>query len=265
MDIKRTLEKLWLNYSAITPSAFGIKNLFESLGEQVKNDHIAFRTFNDPRVNINKLASPFIRLGYEPKQEYYFEEKKLNARHYEHPEGEWPKIFISELMLEKCTPTLQATVLHLLNTLSTGDLSGDLIFFGRLWDKPFFDTYEQLRRESEYAAWLYLYGFVVNHFTVDVNALNGFTSIEQVNSFLKLNGYELNTSGGEVKGSPSDLLQQSSILADKIQYDFHEGKYEVPGCYYEFALRYQKNGKLFNGFITNSADKIFESTDNSPL
>ncbi|MEQ6122318.1 DUF1338 domain-containing protein [Reichenbachiella sp. MALMAid0571] len=265
MDIEHTLEKLWLNYSAITPSAFSIKNLFESLGEQVKNDHIAFRTFNDPRVNIEKLALPFIRLGYEPKQDYYFEEKKLNARHYEHPDEGLPKIFISELILEKCTPTLQATVLHLLNSLSPRHLSEDLIFSGRLWDKPFVDTYELLRKESEYAAWLYLYGFVVNHFTIDVNALNGFASIEQVNDFLKDNGYKLNASGGEVKGKPSDLLQQSSILADRIEYDFQEGMHEVPGCYYEFAMRYEKNGKLFNGFITNSADKIFESTDNSPL
>jgi len=265
MDIKHTLDKLWLNYSAITPSASSINSLFESRGEQVKNDHIAFRTFNDPRVNIKKLASPFMRLGYEPKQEYYFEEKKLNARHYEHPEEGLPKIFISELMLEKCTPTLQATVLHLLNSLSPGDLTEDLIFSGRLWDKPFLDTYEQLREESEYAAWLYLYGFVVNHFTVDVNALNGFTSIEQVNDFLKDNGFKLNASGGEVKGKPSDLLQQSSTLADKIHYDFHEGEYEVPGCYYEFAMRYEKNGKLFNGFITSSADKIFESTNGYPI
>jgi hypothetical protein len=37
------------------------------------------------------------------------------------------------------------------------------------------------------------------------------------------------------------------------------GKTNVPGCYYEFALRH--NG--FDGFIAGSADKIFESTDNT--
>jgi hypothetical protein len=33
---------------------------------------------------------------------------------------------------------------------------------------------------------------------------------------------------------------------------------KIPGCYYEFALRYNN----FDGFIAGSADKIFESTDN---
>ena len=32
----------------------------------------------------------------------------------------------------------------------------------------------------------------------------------------------------------------------------------IPGCYYEFALRHNN----FDGFIAGSADKIFESTDN---
>jgi len=36
----------------------------------------------------------------------------------------------------------------------------------------------------------------------------------------------------------------------------------MTSCYYEFAYRYNKeNRDVFTGFITNSADKIFESTD----
>ena len=34
--------------------------------------------------------------------------------------------------------------------------------------------------------------------------------------------------------------------------------HNIPGCYYEFALRHSG----FDGFIAGSADKIFESTDN---
>ncbi len=37
-----------------------IHELFDREGETVKNDHIAFRTFNDPRVSIKVLAEPFI-------------------------------------------------------------------------------------------------------------------------------------------------------------------------------------------------------------
>lgn len=263
MNIDETFEVLWQHYSAITPSSQNIKSLFESKGEQVMNDHIALRTFNDPRVNIEKLAVPFIELGYVPKDVYHFEQKKLKAQHYEHPDAARPKVFISELMLEKCSPELQKTVQTLLNSVDVNAFSERLIFSGRIWEQPSFAVYEQLRSESEYSAWMYLYGFVVNHFTVSINDLKYFDNIEAVNQFLKDNGYQLNNSGGEIKGTPTDLLQQSSILADWILYDFVEGQYEVPSCYYEFAFRYPLHGKLFTGFIAQSADKIFESTDKS--
>ena len=39
------------------------------------------------------------------------------------------------------------------------------------------------------------------------------------------------------------------------------GAHSIPCCYYEFAKRYtQADGKLFRGFVAQSADKIFEST-----
>jgi len=39
-------------------------------------------------------------------------------------------------------------------------------------------------------------------------------------------------------------------------------RHEIPTCYYEFARRYRdREGALFQGFVTASADKIFESTD----
>ena len=112
------------------------------------------------------------------------------------------------------------------------------------------------------AAWLYVYGYRANHFTVSINYLNKFEGIEAVNSFLKKNGYVLNSSGGEIKGNPGELLEQSSILADRVEVQFSDGKQVIPACYYEFARRYtDTEGKLFNGFVAGSADKIFESTD----
>jgi hypothetical protein len=79
---------------------------------------------------------------------------------------------------------------------------------------------------------------------------------------LKKNGYLLNSSGGEVKGTPEELLQQSSTMADIVKIKFIEGVFEVPSCYYEFAQRFpDSNGNLYSGFIAKSADKIFESTN----
>ncbi|MCK5029211.1 MAG: DUF1338 family protein, partial [Bacteroidales bacterium] len=58
------------------------------------------------------------------------------------------------------------------------------------------------------------------------------------------------------------LLQQSSIMANHINVEFSDGSYSIPGCYYEFTQRFP-NGKggLYSGFIAQSADKIFESTN----
>ena len=89
-----------------------------------------------------------------------------------------------------------------------------------------------------------------------------FNSIEKVNSFLKNKGFLINDSDGEIKGTPQELLEQSSIRSGLIKVNFNEGIFELPSCYYEFAKRYpDSSGKLYSGFIAKSADKIFESTD----
>jgi hypothetical protein len=138
----------------------------------------------------------------------------------------------------------------------------ELVFAGNVWGPPSYETYEMLRKESEYAAWLYVYGFVTNHFTVSINSLNKLNTIQKVNQFLKDKGFMLNSSGGEIKGTPEELLEQSSTKAGLLEVNFVEGTFEIPSCYYEFAIRYpDTDGKLYSGFIAKSADKIFESTD----
>jgi hypothetical protein len=137
-----------------------------------------------------------------------------------------------------------------------------LIFSGSVFNPLLYETYNRLREESEYAAWFYVFGFRANHFTVSINSLKKHNNILSVNELLKKNGFILNNSGGEIKGTPSDLLQQSSTIADKVNVKFLEGQFEVPCCYYEFAQRYpDSTGQLYNGFIEKSADKIFESTN----
>jgi hypothetical protein len=127
---------------------------------------------------------------------------------------------------------------------------------------PSYEIYNRLREESEYAGWLYVNGFRANHFTVSINSLKKYNTIEKTNQFVKDNGFRMNASGGEIKGTPEELLQQSSTMSENIPLRFQEGIFEIPGCYYEFAIRYpDKDGKLYSGFIAKSADKIFESTD----
>jgi len=264
MKYAAVFEHLWMQYTAENPSAGKIHNLFTEKGEKVVNDHIAFRTFNDPRTGIDVIARPFLGMGYVPMGEYRFEGKKLRARHYEHPGiPDSPRVFISELLLEECSTSLQETVKGMIDSLEQSVLEApDLILRGSVFGPLAYETYKRLREESEYAAWLYVFGFRANHFTVSINHLQKFESIHEVNAFLKENGFPINSSGGEVKGSPGQLLEQSSTLADHADVEFKDGNRRVPCCYYEFARRYEdSDGKLFSGFIAGSADKIFESTD----
>ncbi|MET3026559.1 DUF1338 domain-containing protein [Flavobacterium sp. UW10123] len=264
MNKDQLLKKLWEQYVEITPSALKIHELLENKGEEIKNDHIAIRTFNDKRVNIQVLEKPFLNVGYEAKGEYHFETKKLYAKHYEHAtDKDAPRIFISELELEKCSAELQATVANLLDSCDQNVFNNpELVLSGSVWNGNSQAVYKSLLEESEYAAWMYVYGFRANHFTINTNALKGFKTLEELNNFLEASGWELNASGGKIKGTPEQLLEQSSTLADLYNIDFEEGTLKVPSCYYEFALRYpMSNGELYQGFVASSADKIFESTD----
>lgn len=264
MEQKELFKRLWTAYTNITPSAQTIHDLFAAEGDQFNNDHVALRTFNDPRVSIDVIAAPFIEAGYEVKEEYDFPEKKLKAKHFQHKSDDSaPLVFISQLMLEDCSVELQSIIKNALNSVEDEVYeAGELALKGRIWGTPSYETYQALRAESEYAAWTYIYGFMVNHFTVSINSLDKFETIEEVNQFLKDNGHKLNASGGEVKGDPSMFLEQSSTLADMMEMDFEEGKFKVPTCFYEFARRHaMPSGELFMGFIAASANKIFESTD----
>ncbi len=264
MNTATLLSKLWEQYTDITPSAKKIHELLQEKGEKIENDHIAIRTYNDKRVNIAVMEIPFLQAGYEAKGEYVFESKKLFAKHYEHAtDAKAPRIFISELELEKCSENLQKTVKTILDGCNQDVFADEnLIFNGAVWNNTAYKTYTDLLAESEYAAWMYIYGFRANHFTINVNALTNFSTLESLNAYLKDNNWKLNTSGGEIKGTPAELLEQSSTLADLIEVNFDEGTKEIPSCYYEFARRFpMENGELYQGFIAASADKIFESTD----
>ena len=264
MQAQEIFDRLWDKYITQNPEAKRVYDSFVAEGEQVENDHIAFRTFYNTRVNVDVLARPFLLAGYEQNGYYVFEDKHLTAKHYEHKTIEnAPRVFISQLMPEYFSEHLQTIVRQCTERIPDGLVFGnELVFAGNMWQRISYETYEILRKESEYAAWLYVYGFCANHFTVSINSLKKLDTILKVNHFLKEKGFSLNNSGGEIKGTPEELLEQSSTKAGMLPISFIEGVFEIPSCYYEFARRYpDAEGNLYSGFIAKSADKIFESTD----
>jgi len=79
-DRNTLFEKLWQNYSDVTPSAAQIHRILGAEQDQViVNDHIALRTFNLAPVGLDALAQHFLALGYRTStptrklQEYSFQ------------------------------------------------------------------------------------------------------------------------------------------------------------------------------------------------
>lgn len=262
MTLDDLFGQLWQRYAALTPQAQEIRSLFEKRGEKVINDHVAFRTLNDHRLGIDKIAQPFLDLGYEEKDEYHFEAKKLYAKYFAHEDPERPKVFISELLLEKCSAELRSKMETLVDQMSEDQLSDPMMAnMGRPW-KTSHEDYETLYKESEYAAWLSAFGFCANHFTVYFNPLTSFDSLEDLARFVESSGYPMNESGGLIKGSEEVYLEQCSTMASKVPVTFTDGTFDLPSCFYEFARRYEMpEGRLYQGFVAASADKIFESTN----
>jgi len=262
-NVDELFKHIWQNYLEVTPTALKIHKLLGAKEQNdIINDHIALRTFNHKKVGLDKLAAHFIKVGYTECGEYHFESKHLYAKHFEHTDPLKPKVFISELLLEKFSSDLQNNILKLIEQMDERDVEkANFIYSGRHWQLDL-STYKRLLQESEYAAWTAAWGYRANHFTVNINYLNNFNTIQAVNETLKKAGFILNTNGGEIKGTPKVLLEQSSTLADQCIIEFLDAKIEIPSCFYEFALRYKNDkGILYTGFVPASADKIFESTN----
>lgn len=260
---------LWQDYLSITPSAERIHTLLNKLeftdtgtqGELI-NDHIALRTFNIEKINLDKLAAHFLALGYQEKDQYDFVQKKLKAKHFEHPDNHQPKVFISELLVEEMPKDVQDIIHQMVRNVDGNAAEKEnFLYSGAHWQIRAED-YATLAAHSEYAAWMSVWGFRANHFTISINHMQQISSVQEMNLKLKQSGFVLNSAGGEIKGGPEVLLAQSSTMADKIEVQFIDASKTVPSCFYEFAQRYENsNGELYQGFVAASADKIFESTN----
>jgi hypothetical protein len=260
MELNKIFNQIWDQYSKLNPQAQDIHTLLSKSGDVISNDHVAYRSVNLPGFGISALAAPFLTRGYKEVGQYNFELKKLFAVHLEHEDKSLPKVFISELLLEEMSAETQTTLRNLVDGVNLPE-DEKVLTCGRPWYVSH-ETYKALAKESEYAAWLAAFGYCANHFTVDVNKLKAFDTLSELNDFLEKENYTLNASGGKIKGSPEVFLEQSSTMAGEIEVHFTDGKFSVPSCYYEFAKRFpMPSGELYQGFVTGSADKIFESTN----
>ena len=68
-QVTQLFNNIWQQYIEVTPSADKIHQLLGN-GIDVINDHVAYRTFNLEKVNLDKLASHLITLGYTECGQY---------------------------------------------------------------------------------------------------------------------------------------------------------------------------------------------------
>lgn len=266
MDYREFFRQLWNDYVEIAP---GVEKIHDAVAAReartIINDHVAFRTFDQSPVNLDALEKHLLALGYRRYAPYHFKEKKLRAFGYVHDNDDAPRVFLSELMTREFSTFVQETVDRLVRQIDASRIDDISVFWsGPLWQPIEFGTYEKLAEESEYAAWVSALGFHANHFTISVNHLKTIETLEELLDFVESLGFPLNAAGGRVKGTPQVLLQQGSTLAMQREITFAGGRSEkIPTCYYEFARRYPdpETGRLYDGFVAASADKIFESTN----
>ena len=252
-------------------------------GDEIENDHIAFRTMGVPNLGIQSLEKIFLHYGYTRKDHYFFPAKKLNAYWYAPPSPQYPRIFISELIIKELTDETQQIIRSYTNEVTADPVDAidlddaaavDSFLHSGLWRLPTLEDFLALGKESEYAAWVIYNRYYLNHFTVSVHNLkDGYNTIVSFNTFLERNGFKLNDSGGKIKTSPDGNLLQSSTVAEMINAAFAGNvKHMISGSYVEFAERkvlqqYRtlpaneiKREHRREGFEAGNADKIFEST-----
>jgi hypothetical protein len=249
----------------------------------IENDHVAFRTMGVPQLGVASFEKIFLHYGYQKRDYFYFEGKKLDAWWYAPPEPHYPRIFASELRVAELSDQAQAIIHKYTNAIHKDpvdalDLNNgylvDAFLHTALWPLPSYNDYAQLLAESEYAAWVIYNRYYLNHYTISVHNLpEGYNDIYLFNNFLGDIGIKLNNAGGVVKVSPDGGLLQSSTVAQMLPATFADGtKHNIAGSYVEFAERkilpeYNhlptkdiKRKHRRDGFETGNADKIFEST-----
>ncbi|CAN1187670.1 hypothetical protein LINPERPRIM_LOCUS31972 [Linum perenne] len=293
--LRSVLERVESVYLSRNPTAKAILELVESADgcQRMCYDHLAFRTFGVDGHGIDSMASLFLDNGYKQMEELRFPAKKLKALWFSPPSvavpanggsrihGPLPRVFISELLVDQMSPQAQEIIRKYIEISGNGYKHAALASaLGALtWNKPLHSEFQQLARESEYAAWTLVNGYSLNHVTISAHQLKShLREINSLNKFIEENGFRLNSEGGVLKVSPDGLLQQSSTVADSMPFQFADGAVEpIPCSYIEFAERLvlpqyknlpNEEVKEFHrrdGFEVGNADKIFESTSKEQL
>ena len=289
-------DTLWDRYRQRVEYVQNYEQVIAAAGATFVNDHIAFRTFacQQPLTGISSISRIFEALGYRAANCYHFDDKHLAAIHFQHSNPQFPKLFISELQVWELSraaretverivkshrPPVSTQVLERLANLRKGDLSGNdrgsLLsavvreFHDLPWTPPEKNDVAAVNKESQYAAWVLVHGYNVNHFTSLINShgIMELQNIERVVEVLRAAGIPMKT---EIEGASGTKLRQTATEAVTIDVPVRENGRETTMpwtyAYFELAERGElpdpETGQMlrFEGFLGPQATQLFEMT-----
>ena len=287
-------DQLWEKYRSRVSYVKNYETLIQESGASFFNDHIALRTFcsQNPLAGISSISRIFEALGYRAADCYNFEDKHLNAIYFQHPQPNFPKVFISELRTWELKPSSKHIIhgalkthrtnlpesfladLHHLETKSESSreslLDEAVEFFHELpWHLPEKSDLLELNLDSQYAAWVLVHGYNVNHFTSLINShkVTALDDIEKTSRALLNSGVPMKK---EIEGAKGSKLRQTATEAVVIDVPVLEnGKLTtMPWTYAYFELAQRDTfkdlgtGKLlrYEGFLGPQATNLFDMT-----
>ena len=286
-------DTLWDTYRKRVSYVATYEQVIQGAKATFVNDHIAFRTFacQQPLTGISTISRIFEALGYRAAGSYHFEDKQLSAIHFQHTNPQFPKLFISELkvwelpkeardMIGRTLRSHRANVgeetlaaLHNLDRDASAarDLLPEIVAqFQQLpWLLPRREDVAALNSVSQYAAWVLVHGYNVNHFTSLINShgVAALDDIEKTIAVLQKAGVPMKA---EIEGERGSKLRQTATEAVKIDVEVVDqgvpAKMPWSYAYFELAQRDAvtdpATGKKvrFEGFLGPQATNLFEMT-----
>ena len=243
-DAQTLLDLLWQRYAAHVPYA---KTFVQLAGGHFKNDHVAFRSLAREGSGIALFAPVFERLGWRRAGSYDFPDARLDAIHLSHPGG-LPRVFLSQLRIAE----LSNRANEILQTLPKdppppADPRDLADWFAAPQVTPNEGELLELERESQYGAWLLLFGREVNHFTASVD------DVEEWSERMSAAGVPMK---GELEGERGAGLRQTATRAAPRTVRTSLGERQWPYAYLEIAERHGG----FDGFVAKQARQLFEMT-----
>jgi hypothetical protein len=188
-------DTLYVRYRERMPYVQKYEGVVQSHGGTFVNDHIAFRTLatTKPMLGLFMISRIFEALGYSSANCYEFPDKHFSSIHYQHPNPQFPKLFITQLKTWELSPRARSIIQKSIKTHQPAISDANLAslfnlerasqaertrllrvlirYFEELpWDLPQKKDVMELDKESQFAAWVLVNGYDVNHFTASINS-----------------------------------------------------------------------------------------------